>query len=62
MGYFYTFYVRRLIDFQIYYYLASGDDQRKRPFDDSAETTGMPVAKKPKNISVEDVDDIVCID
>ena len=36
-------------------------EQRKRAFDDSAETTGMPVAKKPKNISVEE-DGIVCID
>ena len=53
---------RRLIVFQIYHYLASGDDQRKRPLDDTAETTGMPVAKKPKNINVEEVDDIVCID
>ena len=37
-------------------------EPRKRPFDSSAETTGMPVAKKPKNISVEDDDGIVCID
>ena len=42
--------------------LDSVDEQRKRRHDDTAETTGMPVSKKPKTISLEESDDIVCID
>ena len=45
----------------VLYDTASGDDQRKRQHD-TAETTGMPVAKKPKNSCLEEADDIVCID